>query len=675
MCGVFGFYQFGPGTPISDAVAVRARDTMVHRGPDGAGLWRSPDGRTVLAHRRLSIIDLSDSAAQPMCNEDQTVWITYNGEVYNHAALRRELIDAGHSFRTHHSDTEVLVHGYEQWGAEGLARRLAGDFGFGLWDGKERKLTLMRDRIGVKPVYFSFGDGWVAFASEIKALLEIPGITRDVDPLAMYHYLSFLTTPAPMTMFQGIYKLPAGFLVQFDAQGRITARRYWDATPGAGISSSDIQGLSAPAREDFYVDGIRRRLHAAVEKRMVSDVPFGVFLSGGIDSSTNVALMAQFMDRPVDTYTVGFRDHTHLNELDYAQLVADRFRTNHHTVLIDETDMHGYLDQLIHSQDEPIADWVCIPLYFVSKLARDSGSTVIQVGEGSDEQFCGYASYMQYLDLYRRYWQPFRRWLPTPVQRGVAGAFAAAAQLRPSLATYADIVDRAARSREHFWSGATVFWDSMKSRLINAERLPRVSPPRALVECGLYPASYAEADSFNVIRSFLEPFDRDYPGQDVLTRMIYNEFKLRLPELLLMRVDKIGMSATIEARVPFLDHELVEFTMDIPMDYKIKGNVPKYLLKSAVRGLIPDEIIDRKKMGFGAPMTQWLRGDFGNRVEAGILGSRLLERGWFNRDYIRRLCAEHRSGRSDNSLYVWNLYNLTAWYDYWIDGRSRAAAA
>ena len=514
----------------------------------------------------------------------------------------------------------------------------------------------------------------MAFASEIKALLELPWLERDVDPLALYHYLSFLTTPAPMTMFRGVYKLPAGHLMQVDANGAVRAQRYWDAIPGQGTDAAALAALDVQGREDYYVDGIRQRLRDAVERRMISDVPFGVFLSGGIDSSTNVALMAQFMDRPVDTFTVGFRDHTHLNELEYAELVARHFNTNHHTVLIDEHDMQGYLDRLIHSQDEPIADWVCIPLYFVSKLARDSGTTVIQVGEGSDEQFCGYQGYMNYLDLYRRYWTPFRR-LPGPLQRVTAQGFAALARLRPSLGVYADIVDRAARDREHFWSGATVFWDTLKRQLLNPDSFPIGSASERMLDCGLLPASYLRPDSFNVVRSFLDPFDAAHPGSDVLTRMIYNEFKLRLPELLLMRVDKIGMSTSIEASVPFLDHELVEFTMDIPMADKIRGGVAKHLLKKAVTGLIPDEIIHRRKMGFGAPMTQWLRGDFGRRVEGELLASRLLERGWLNRSYITRLCAEHRSGRRDNSLYIWTLYNLTAWYSYWIDGRAHAAAA
>lgn len=675
MCGIFGLFQFDGGAMPSGEELVRARDTMVHRGPDGAGMWRSGDGHTVLAHRRLAIIDLSDAATQPMANEDESVWVTFNGEIYNHRGLRTELLAAGHRFRTDHSDTEVLVHGYEQWGIDGLARRIAGDYAFAIWDGKSRKIYLVRDRIGVKPLYFLFARGRIAFASEIKALLALSSTERDVDPLALYHYLSFLTTPAPMTMFKGIYKVPAGFLLEINAQGSLSARRYWDATPGRGAADRELAALDDDAREAYYVEGIRRTLRSAVERRMMSDVPFGVFLSGGIDSSTNVALMAQFMDRPVDTFTVGFRDHTHLNELEHAELVAKRFRTNHHVVMIDERDMSTYLGRLIHSQDEPIADWVCIPLYFVSKLARDSGTTVIQVGEGSDEQFSGYSSYMDYLELHRRYWRPFRRWVPGFVQQAMAGGFTAAARLRPSLEVYADIVERAARGREHFWSGAMAFWDTQKRKLLHSELLPTGGGDARLLQSGLLPASYLEPDSYNVVRSFFEPFDRAFGGQDVLSRMIYSEFKLRLPELLLMRVDKICMSTTIEARVPFLDHELVEFTMGIPMSMKVRHNVPKYLLKKAVTGLIPDEIIHRKKMGFGAPMAQWLRGDFGLQVESAIMGSRLMDRGWFDRTYIRALSRDHRAGRRDRSLYLWTLYNLTAWYDYWIDGRQSLGAA
>ena len=667
MCGISGILSIRDCI-VDNAVLVAMRDAMVHRGPDGGSNWISSEGRVGLAHRRLSIIDLSEAADQPMSNEDGHIWLVFNGEIYNHVRLRAELQAAGHRFRTDHSDTEVLVHGYKEWGLDGLLKRIAGDYAFAIWDEDKQLLSLARDRIGVKPLYFHAGRDQFLFGSEIKALLAHPDVPRDVEPVAMYHYLSFLTTPAPLTMFRGIYKLPAGHAMTVDRQGVIRAWRYWDAVPGQGIAAGEVRGLSDAATEDFYVSGIRARLEKAVERRMMSDVPFGVFLSGGIDSSTNVALMSGLMNRPVDSFTVGFKDHAHLNELDYADQVARRFKTNHHQILVDEKDMVGYLDQLIHHQDEPIADWVCIPLYFVSKLARDNGVTVIQVGEGSDEQFSGYASYMGYLKLYHKYWSPFRRYLPGPLQHLAAGIAGAAAKLRPGLAVYADIIDRAARNREHFWSGATVFWDTLKRDLVNAGADWSAQVPESVCNSGLLPPGYLETDTFNVISSFLGPFDSAYPGRDALTRMIYNEFKLRLPELLLMRVDKITMSESLEARVPFLDHELVEFTMDIPEAWKTRNGAAKYLLKKAVEGLIPDNIIYRKKMGFGAPMADWLRGDFGRQAEQDVLGSALLQRGHFNVGHIRTLFGDHRNRRRDNSLYLWTLFNLTSWYDYWIDG-------
>jgi asparagine synthase (glutamine-hydrolysing) len=673
MCGIAGIVHYRDSRRVELATLVAMRDMMTHRGPDGAGSWVSPDARVGLAHRRLSIIDLSSSAAQPMSNEDATVWVTFNGEIYNHAELRRQLVSLGHKFSTDHSDTEILVHGYEEWGIEGLTERLSGDYAIGLWDNNVQVLSLIRDRVGVKPLYFSIQHGILLFASEIKAILAHRAVARDVDPNAMYHYLSFLATPAPMTMFKGIYKLPAGYYLQVKLDGEISARRYWDAVPGRGFNKSDTQGLSQNALEQFYIDGIRKRLQDSVAERMMSDVPFGVFLSGGIDSSTNVALMSRLMDRPVDTFTVGFSDHTHLNELGYARSVAKEFKTNHHEVLINEGDMMGYLENLIHSQDEPLADWVCIPLYFVSKLARDNGVTVIQVGEGSDEQFCGYGSYMEYLKLHRKYWTPFKSLLPGFAQHTVAWAARQAAKVKTGLEPYADVIDRAARDRECFWSGATTYWDIMKDQLVRDGAIHSNGIPEELVRTGMLPLSYFQPDSFNVVSSFVQHFDGQYPDSDFLTRMIYNEFKLRLPELLLMRVDKISMSVSLEARVPFLAHKMVEFSMDIPMEWKTRNGTAKHLLKKAVEGIIPDEIITRKKMGFGAPMSQWLKGEFGNQARSRIMSSSLLDRGYFNRDYIEKLFNDHRSGSRDTSLYIWTLFNLTSWYDYWVERKAAVA--
>jgi asparagine synthase (glutamine-hydrolysing) len=334
--------------------------------------------------------------------------------------------------------------------------------------------------------------------------------------------------------------------------------------------------------------------------------------------------------------------------------------------MVDEKAMREYLPSLVFSQDEPIADWVCIPLYFVSKLVRDSGTVVVQVGEGSDEQFCGYKSYMMYLDMYRRYWRPFSR-LP----RAARGAAAAVARglfsVTDTQDNYLDLVDRAGRSREPFWSGATVFPESRKARLVDRGRLEPLAVPAAMAGSGLLPEAFGLADSYEIVRSFFDRIDKAAPGTDVLNRMIYSEFKLRLPELLLMRVDKIGMSVSIEPRVPFLDHLLVEFTMNLPMELKVAGGVPKSLFKEAVRGVLPDDVIDRPKMGFGAPMVEWLRGPFGAAMRAELLSSRFFERFPARRQMVVDMLDRHRAGRADFALYVWTIYNAVAWYDYWID--------
>jgi asparagine synthase (glutamine-hydrolysing) len=668
MCGIAGILGIGGIRPVDGNVLKAMGDSMAHRGPDGEGQWIAPNRRIGFAHRRLAIVDLSDDAAQPMSDAEGTVWVTFNGEIYNHLSLRRTLVEAGHRFRTDHSDTEVLVHGYKEWGIGGLVDRLDGMFAFGLWDDGEKRLFLARDRIGIKPVYFTRTAGAFRFASEIKAILADPAVLRDVELAALNHYLSFMVAPAPLTMFKDIFKLPAGHILKVDSTGAMEARRYWDAVPGKGIDPGDLKGLSDSAVEDFYTTGIRNRLQASIEKRMMSDVPFGVFLSGGIDSSANVALMSRLMDRPVETFTVGFKEHTHLNELDYASKVAKDFKTNHHEVLIDEGDMLGYLDALVHHQDEPIADWVCVPLYFVSKLAKDAGVTVVQVGEGSDEQFCGYDSWMTYLKLYKAFWGPYMRMVPAGLRKLLGNAAGAVPRLSPKIDRLAEVLLRAGSGREFFWSGANPFWNVHKKRYLADGGFAGAAGWRDLNEAGLNFPGLDDGDSGAVIDGFFDPFDRAHVECDPLTRMAYSELRLRLPELLLMRVDKIAMSASIEGRVPFLDHELVEFTMDISMAAKVRGGEKKHLLKKALRKILPAEIIDRRKIGFGAPMAEWLRSDFGARAEATVLGSDLLGTDYFNRDYIAAQFRAHREGRRDEAVRLWTLFNLAAWHDHWIAG-------
>lgn len=672
MCGIAGILHprsgQPPGPAALEAALTAMAEIMAHRGPDGDGVWSDPEGRVGLAHRRLAIVDLSADAAQPMASADGQIQLTFNGEIYNHLKLRSELEQAGHQFRTDHSDTEVLVHGYRAWGLDGLVERLDGMFAFALWDASRRVLSIARDRIGIKPVYFTNLGGPFRFASEIKAILTDPTIPRETEASALGHYLSFMISPAPLTMFKGIYKLPAAHLMEIDADGRITTRRYWDALPGRGVTADALTGLSPDELTRHFADEILKRLEAAVEKRMMSDVPFGVFLSGGIDSSANVALMDRFTDRPVETFTVGFEDHTELNELDYARRVAAEFKTNHHEVLVNAADMQGYLHDLVHHQDEPIADWVCVPLYFVSKLAKDSGVTVVQVGEGSDEQFCGYDSWMTYLNVHRRQWTPYNRLVPGSAKAAIGKLAAAFAPMaRGKGAQVAEALVRAGTGRELFWSGANAFWNVHKARVLGAQA-SKGGAADALAAMGLETDGLDETDSGAVVDGYFSALEQAAPASDFLTRMAYSEFRLRLPELLLMRVDKITMSTSVEGRVPFLDHRLVEQSMDIPMDVKVRGGIKKAVLKTALDGVIPTDIIHRPKMGFAAPVAQWLRGDFGRDAEAGVLGSPLVRDGVLDRAYIARLFEQHRQSRADHALHLWTLFNLTAWHDQWISG-------
>ena len=579
------------------------------------------------------------------------------------------IASCGHHFRTDHSDTETIVHGYEEWGAH-VVDHLDGMFAIAAWDGNRKRLFLARDRVGIKPLYIAWRPTAFLFASEIKAILAHPDVSPEVEPVAVYHYLSFLAAPAPLTMFRGIYKLPAGYRGFVALDGTLRAERYWDALPTEGPESDKLRGLSQNELREYAVKRTLELLDESIQKRMMSDVPVGVFLSGGVDSTAITALMAKRMGRPVRTFTVGFSDHVSLNEFEHAREMARHFGTEHEEVFVDEKAMRDYLPSLVYSQDEPIADWVCIPLFFLSKLARDSGTTVVQVGEGSDEQFCGYDNYMRHLAMYRRYWHPFTRLVPSGVRRIGAILAECCMRLDDRHDPYWDLISRAGRDREPFWSGANVFPEWRKSLLVDKNSLAPLQVPNRMWESGLLPRAFDHPDSFEIVRSFFDRLDRQALDSDILTRMTYSEFKLRLPELLLMRVDKIGMSASIEPRVPFLDQRLVEFTMNLSMETKVGDGISKSLLKEAVRGLVPDQVIDLPKRGFGAPMAQWLKGDFGKAVEAQLEASRFFECFPANRKSVLNMLRRHRNGQADFSWYVWSFYNAVAWFDFWIDGSS-----
>ncbi len=644
VCGICGVFYFGErDEPVTEPVITRMRDTLRHRGPDDAGIWLSPDRRVGLGHRRLSIIDRSSAGRQPMSNEDGSVWITFNGEIYNHAELRDELEARGHVYRSK-TDTETLVHLYEEEGAD-LVRRIEGDFAFAIWDERRGELLLARDRLGVKPLYYVRLPGLLVFGSEIKAILAHPRVSRDVDVESLYHYLTFIVSPAPRTLFRGVRKMPPGTRVRIDRGGELRTETYWDpltAPPEPGARYDD---------GSYCASRILNLLESSIEKRMMSDVPFGVFLSGGLDSSANVALMSRLMDRPVRTFSVGFAGHPDHNEFEYARSVAKRFGAEHHEVEIRWNDLLEFMPDLVYHQDEPIADWVCVPLHYVSRLARENDTIVVQVGEGSDEQFFGYEHYRRVYQLHERY----ARWLdrlPGPALRAAHATASGIARLLRRGGDRLAILRAAARGEEFFWGGAIAWTEEEKRRLFSNDARARMNG----------------ADSHAVVREQMERASKALPGADYGQKMIYLELRNRLPELLLMRVDKITMASSVEARVPFLDHALVEFSMRIPTALKLQGGRTKALLKRAMRGILPDEIIDRPKKGFGAPVSEWLRGDLYAPMRSSVEGSRLRREGLLDLDHVGDLFSEHRSGRSDHSWRLWTVYNLARWYDHWIAG-------
>ncbi len=665
MCGIAGILNYtGQRFDIRESDLRRMAESIRHRGPDDEGVWLSDNRDVGLAFTRLSIVELSNAGAQPMHSPCGRYHIIYNGETYNHGSIRDELKELGHEFAGR-ADSETVMHALMEWGLDALDK-FDGMFAFCFYDSDKKRAWLVRDRIGIKPLYYSFQNGVCFFASEIKAMMAHGGITAGIDPLACYHYLTFLTTPAPQTMFKGIGKIPAGHYIEIEFKHdnrpyRITGHQWWDA-------------IVPPPEDDRFNDEnwvkgeIRRLLAQSIEKRMMSDVPFGVFLSGGIDSSTNVALMDAVMDRPVKTFTVGFKDEPDYNELNYARKIRDLYNTDHHEVLIDSDDMQGYLDQLIVSQDEPIADWVCVPLYFVSKLVRDAGTIVVQVGEGSDEQFFGYDGYMEIMRWREKYWNPLMG-LPHFARGLVYGGTSLMSAIQPGWRGRKEHAYRAWKDRELFWGGAISYPEGFKQDIV-ADRThwtSRIQSNQTVDDpVNWMPSGFGQLDSFGVVNEYLSTIKTKKPSADFMERMIYLEFKLRLVELLLMRVDKITMSTSIEARVPFLDHKLVEFSMNIPSALKVKNNVPKYILKEAVRGLIPDEIIDRKKMGFGAPVSEWLKGSLGDKVEATFRSTKLRDERLIDFDSGLDLLNQHRKLGREFAYPIWSLFNLALWYDHWV---------
>src|SRR5216684_3011950 len=633
MCGIAGIVRFNPREVVEEARLKRMRDVLRHRGPDGEGLWI--DGPIGLGHRRLAIVDVA-GGQQPMTNEDETVWITYNGEIYNHATLRPGLEAKGHRYQTR-SDTETILHLYEEE-ADRCVESLQGMFAFALWDRPRERLLLARDRLGIKPLYYSVTDQELLFASEIKAILAVTPERPALNHAALPEFLATRYLAGDETFFQGIRKLPPGHVLTWSLEGGPRRQRYWSLPNGTDDSSAGL---------DQRADELRARLEATVRSHLMSDVPLGLFLSGGLDSSGLAALMAPMVSDRIRTFSVGF-DDSGSNELPFARLAARAVGAQHHEVVLSPDDFFGSLPRLIWHEDEPISFPSSIALNFVSQLARPHVKVVL-TGEGADELFLGYNWYRLTAwneQLGRRY----RAWTPPALRRGVRHAVSA---LPRPLRRYASrsflALDPGVRAvcYENF----SVFSDTWRrSLLVDRQLMEATDPYREQLRC------FEQA-----------------PGS-TLDRMSHADLQTYLVELL-MKQDQMSMAASIESRVPFLDHRLVEHVVRMPVEFKVRGITTKAVLREALRDRIPREILRRRKLGFPVPLGRWARERYAPLIRRTICGPRALARGMFEPRALERLVAEHESGIANHTDRLWLLVNLEMWHRIFIDGEDPAALA
>ena len=640
MCGINGIALSSRSGRRADAdVVTRMRDVLTHRGPDDAGLFI--DARVGLGHRRLSIVDVA-CGHQPMTNEDGRLQIVYNGEVYNHAEHRPRLERLGHVYMTR-SDTEAILHLYEEHGAA-CVEHLRGMFAFAIWDAGTRELFIARDRLGVKPLYYvQTDDGSLYFASEIKALLEARAVAPELNWEALSDYLANHATSGEETLFKGVKRLLPGHTLLW-RDGRVEIRQYWDVRFGG--AGEEAGGKS----DEEYVAEWSELFRESVRLRLMADVPLGMFLSGGIDSSAIAAVMSGMVSEPIKTFSVAFAERE-ANELEYARLVARRFATDHHEVVVTPEEFFDALPQLVWHEDEPLAHPSSVALYFVSELAARHVKVVL-TGEGSDELLAGYGRYRKTvfnLALGERY----HALAPAPLRRLVAEAV-------ERLPRHSKVRQKLSRTflclepdiESIYFDNFSVFGRAAQREMLTPAARERMGAP----------------DPYSEARRRVDETD----AVTLLDRLLYADVKTYLHELL-MKQDQMSMAASIESRVPFLDHRLVEYTARLPQRMKLRGLTTKYVLRRAMKGLLPEEILSRSKMGFPVPFGAWLRGPFRHVVDEYVLGERALARGLFDQTYLRRLVEGHMRGEN-HSERLWALVNFEMWQRRFIDGEDGGGA-
>jgi asparagine synthase (glutamine-hydrolysing) len=623
MCGIVGLFDMTGQREIDRDLLDRMNETQFHRGPVEGGLYT--EKAIGFGHRRLSIIDLA-SGQQPLFNEDGSVVIVFNGEIYNFQALMQQLTGLGHQFSTH-CDTEVIVHAWEQWGEE-CVQHLRGMFGFAVWDRNKQTLFMARDRLGIKPFFYSIlPDGMFAFGSELKALLSLPTLTRAIDPCAVEEYFAFGYVPEPKTIFKGAYKLAPGHMLTLKVGDRTAQqKKYWDVpfTPLASTSEDEIE------------EELVTRFREAVNSHMIADVPLGGFLSGGVDSSAVVAMMAGLSSEPVNTCSIAFNDPK-FDESVFATQVAKQYKTKHHTETVDKDD-YGLIDTLARLYDEPYADSSAIPTYRVCQLARKR-VTVALSGDGGDENFAGYRRYHHSLVT-----DKVRSVLPSALRKPVFGFLGkyypkadwAPRMFRAKTTFEALSIDLA----QGYFQGVSIMPDRIRSRLFSDQF-------RADLQ-GYHASEVMLAHASNA------------PTDDALSIVQYLDMKTYLPGDILTKVDRASMAHALEVRVPLLDHQFVEWVSGIPSTMKLRGGEGKYIFKKSMETYLSDDILYRAKMGFSIPVASWLRGPLRDRVREAVLGPTIAATGIFNMHFLKELVDLHQSGQRDNSAPLWSLLMFEA---------------
>lgn len=638
MCGINGIALSSRSRrTINVRQLERMRDVITHRGPDDSGIF--VDENVGLGHRRLSIVDVA-AGHQPMTNEDGTLHIVYNGEIYNHAGFRQDLEARGHVYRTH-CDTETILHLYEEEG-ERSVERLRGMFAFAIWDGKRRELFIARDRLGVKPLYYAHtDDGSLYFASEIKSLLEAQAVAQEINYRVLPDYLANHAPSGEETMFRGIKRLLPGHTLSW-RDGEVIIKKYWDVS-FAGQPDGDARHRS----DEDYVQEWTELFRESVRLRLMADVPLGMFLSGGIDSSAIAAVMSGMVDEPIKTFSVAFKERE-ANELEYARLVSRAFKTDHHEIIVSPEDFFAALPQLVWHEDEPLAHPSSVALYFVSRLASEHVKVVL-TGEGSDELLAGYDRYRKTvynLALGARYQGLTNEALRGVVRRGIGrlprGSKVRQKFSRTFLCLPPDI-------ESIYFDNFSVFSRAMQQQLLTPEAKEAIGA----------------LDPYADVSNYLAETD----AASLLDRLLYADTKTYLHELL-MKQDQMSMAASIESRVPFLDHKLVEFTARLPERMKLRGWTTKYILRQSMKDVLPEEILKRRKMGFPVPVGAWFRGAFRQVIDEYVLGERAVARGLFDADFVRQLVERHQSGTENHSERLWSLVNFEIWLRRFMDGEA-----